>query len=95
MATWNSTIYYRKLRQKAQDEQASSTLQTTTQRNPTMVNNNQHPRQLIGSIVVVAKCPLPGQAKTRLIPLLGQEGAVKLATAMLCDVLTTLSQAVC
>lgn len=43
------------------------------------------------SIVVVAKCPIPGQCKTRLIPLLGPDGAAKLARAMLSDVLVVLS----
>jgi len=43
-----------------------------------------------GSIVVVAKCPIPGKSKTRLIPLLGQEGSVRLAKSMLSDVLKTI-----
>jgi glycosyltransferase A (GT-A) superfamily protein (DUF2064 family) len=43
-----------------------------------------------GVIVVVAKCPIPGKSKTRLIPLLGKEGSSKLAKAMLSDVLMTL-----
>ena len=43
------------------------------------------------SIVVVAKCPVPGHCKTRLIPLLGPDDAAKLARAMLMDVLATLS----
>jgi hypothetical protein len=47
-----------------------------------------------GSIVVVAKCPIPGKSKTRLIPLLGPEGSVVLAKAMLSDVLTTLTECV-
>ncbi|MBA5604196.1 TIGR04282 family arsenosugar biosynthesis glycosyltransferase [Duganella sp. FT3S] len=34
-------------------------------------------------IVVIAKAPLPGLAKTRLIPALGAEGAARLARAML------------
>jgi glycosyltransferase A (GT-A) superfamily protein (DUF2064 family) len=44
--------------------------------------------------VVVAKCPIPGKSKTRLIPLLGPEGSVVLAKAMLADVLTTLTECV-
>lgn len=40
-----------------------------------------------GSIVVFAKCPIPGKSKTRLIPLLGEEGSVQLAKGMLSDVL--------
>ena len=47
--------------------------------------------QLRGSIVVVAKCPIPGQCKTRLLPLLGAAGAATLARAMLSDILVTLS----
>ena len=43
------------------------------------------------SIVVVAKCPIPGKSKTRLARLLGEAGAARVAKAMLCDVLTTLS----
>eukprot|EP00934_Nitzschia_sp_Nitz4_P008001 Nitzschia sp. Nitz4//scaffold138_size62050//45665//46477//NITZ4_006394-RA/size62050-exonerate_est2genome-gene-0.35-mRNA-1//1//CDS//3329535785//7991//frame0 len=43
-----------------------------------------------GTILVVSKCPLPGSSKTRLIPLLGAEGAAALAKAMLSDVLLTL-----
>jgi uncharacterized protein len=46
------------------------------------------------SIVVVAKAPVAGQSKTRLIPELGSEGAARLARAMLLDVLTTLSECV-
>lgn len=46
------------------------------------------------SIVVVAKCPLPGTSKTRLIPTLGADGAAQLAEAMLADVLTTVSECV-
>lgn len=44
------------------------------------------------AIVVVAKCPIAGKSKTRLIPLLGEEGSARLAKAMLSDVLQTLSQ---
>ena len=47
-----------------------------------------------GAIVVVAKCPIPNKSKTRLIPMLGIEGATKLAKAMLCDVLVTISKCV-
>ncbi|VEU35306.1 unnamed protein product [Pseudo-nitzschia multistriata] len=43
-----------------------------------------------GSIVVVAKCPIPGKSKTRLIPLMGEEGSVRMAKAMLSDVLKTI-----
>ena len=42
-----------------------------------------------GSVVVVAKCPIPGKSKTRLIPLLGEEGSVRLARSMLSDVVKT------
>jgi glycosyltransferase A (GT-A) superfamily protein (DUF2064 family) len=47
-----------------------------------------------GAIVVVAKCPLSGLSKTRLVPLLGEEGAASLARAMLSDVLSSLSECV-
>jgi len=43
------------------------------------------------AIVVVAKCPIPGKSKTRLIPMLGEEGSARLAKAMLSDVLASLS----
>ncbi|MBI1905439.1 MAG: TIGR04282 family arsenosugar biosynthesis glycosyltransferase [Rhodocyclales bacterium] len=39
-------------------------------------------------IIVFAKAPLPGLAKTRLIPALGAEGAARLASAMLHATLT-------
>lgn len=38
-------------------------------------------------IIIFAKAPLPGFAKTRLIPALGQDGAAKLAQRMLLDTL--------
>lgn len=41
-------------------------------------------------IIVFAKAPVPGRVKTRLIPALGEEGAAKLARAML---LSTLGEA--
>ena len=47
-----------------------------------------------GSIVLVAKCPIPGKSKTRLIPLLGPEGSSALATAMLKDILQNLTNLV-
>jgi hypothetical protein len=47
-----------------------------------------------GSIIVVAKCPVAGQSKTRLIPLLGVAGSAQLAKAMLADVLTALGRCV-
>ncbi len=43
-----------------------------------MSNTARHTR-----IVIVAKAPLPGQAKTRLIPALGADGAASLAAKML------------
>ena len=46
------------------------------------------------SIVVVAKCPIPGQSKTRLIPVLGEEGSAALAKSMLADVLTVVTDCV-
>jgi glycosyltransferase A (GT-A) superfamily protein (DUF2064 family) len=45
-------------------------------------------------IVVVAKCPTPGQCKTRLMDRLGPDGSAALAQAMLSDVLSTLSRTV-
>ena len=44
-----------------------------------------------GSIVVFAKCPIPGKSKTRLIHLLGEEGSVELAKGMLSDVLKSIN----
>lgn len=41
-------------------------------------------------IIIFAKAPVPGQVKTRLIPALGEEGAARLARAML---LSTLDEA--
>lgn len=46
------------------------------------------------TIVVVAKCPIPGHCKTRLIPMLGSIGAAALSKAMLADVLTSVDQCV-
>jgi glycosyltransferase A (GT-A) superfamily protein (DUF2064 family) len=43
-----------------------------------------------GTIVVVAKCPIPGKSKTRLITLLGEDGSAALAKSMLSDVLLTI-----
>ncbi len=40
---------------------------------------------------VFAKCPIPGRSKTRLAPLLGEDGAASLATAMLSDILVSLT----
>lgn len=45
-----------------------------------------------GAIAVIAKCPMAGKSKTRLIPLLGEQGSAALARAMLSDVLTSLSR---
>ncbi len=36
-------------------------------------------------IVIFAKAPVPGRVKTRLIPMLGEEGAARLAQQMLAD----------
>ena len=47
-----------------------------------------------GSIVLVAKSPIPGKSKTRLIPLLGPQGAAVLAEAMLSDILQSLTTVV-
>ena len=53
-----------------------------------------HKSNVKGSIVVVAKCPIPGKSKTRLIPLLGEEGSVRLARGMLSDVIKTIDRCV-
>ena len=45
------------------------------------------------TIVVVAKTPVAGQSKTRLIPALGPGGSAVLAQALLLDVLTTVTAA--
>jgi glycosyltransferase A (GT-A) superfamily protein (DUF2064 family) len=55
-------------------------------------NNNEMILPDKGAIVVVAKCPIPGKSKTRLIPSLGVPGSAKLAKAMLSDVLTTIDK---
>ena len=44
-----------------------------------------------GAVCVFAKCPIPGRSKTRLTPLLGEDGAASLATAMLSDILVSLT----
>jgi glycosyltransferase A (GT-A) superfamily protein (DUF2064 family) len=56
-----------------------------------MDNNETHSAPPRDAIVVFAKAPIPGQAKTRLIPLLGEDGSADLARAMLSDVLVSLS----
>ena len=64
---------------------------------PTDNNNHSTPppqRAALLSIVVVAKAPVAGQCKTRLIPEFGKVGSARLARAMLLDVLTTLSECV-
>jgi glycosyltransferase A (GT-A) superfamily protein (DUF2064 family) len=45
-----------------------------------------------GAIVIVAKCPIRGKSKTRLIPLLGEDGAIAFAKSMLSDVLSTVDK---
>lgn len=55
-------------------------------------DRNEH--QPGGAIVVVAKCSIQGKTKTRLIPLLGQEGSARFAQALLSDVLQSLSSCV-
>ncbi len=46
-----------------------------------------------GSVLVMAKAPVPGQAKTRLAPVVGEDGAAKLAAAALLDTLTAAATA--
>ena len=49
------------------------------------------PATVGGAVCVFAKCPIPGRSKTRIAPLLGEEGAALLATAMLSDILVSIS----
>lgn len=60
------------------------------------MSENDRDQDLVndGTIVVVAKCPMKGKSKTRLVPLLGEQGSVDLALAMLSDVLLTLEHCV-
>jgi len=44
-----------------------------------------------GAIVIFAKCPIPGSSKTRLSPLLGDQGSALVAKAMLSDILDSIS----
>ena len=76
----------------------TATATTTTAKNTAMIddgNNNDGDNSsesggVYGTIVVVAKCPIAGKSKTRLIPLLGEQGSVLLAKSMLSDVLKTI-----
>lgn len=43
-------------------------------------------------LVVIAKAPVPGQAKTRMAPALGLEGAARLAEALLADALARVTR---
>ncbi len=45
------------------------------------------------SLIVIAKAPLPGFAKTRLIPDLGEDGASRVAEACLADTLWAVAEA--
>ena len=45
------------------------------------------------SLIVIAKAPLPGLAKTRLIPDLGPDGAARIARASLADTLWAVAEA--
>jgi len=47
-----------------------------------------------GAVCVFAKCPIPGQSKTRIAPLLGEDGSASLATAMISDILVSLTSCV-
>jgi len=53
-------------------------------------NRHKNPESLV---IVFAKAPLPGMAKTRLIPLLGAEGAAALHAQLIRRTLTTATQA--
>jgi hypothetical protein len=68
------------------------TLQRTSQAplKPYIMSSTDTEEPRDGAIVVVAKCPVPGNGKTRLIPLLGLCDLAMLAKAMLSDVLLTL-----
>ncbi|HEX2389374.1 MAG TPA: hypothetical protein VHI96_09685, partial [Solirubrobacterales bacterium] len=44
------------------------------------------------SLIVIAKAPLPGFAKTRLIPDLGPDGAAAVAAASLADTLWAVAE---
>jgi rSAM/selenodomain-associated transferase 1 len=44
------------------------------------------------ALVVIAKEPVPGAAKTRLAPVLGADGAARVAAAMLVDTLAVMAQ---
>lgn len=55
---------------------------------------DQNDADLGGAIVVFAKCPIAGASKTRLAPMLGEDGAALLARAMLSDILVSLSECV-
>ncbi len=46
-----------------------------------------------GSVLVMAKAPVPGLAKTRLAPVVGDQGAAELAAAALLDTLTAAAAA--
>lgn len=46
------------------------------------------------SLIVIAKAPVPGRAKTRLIPDLGEAGAATVAEACLADTLAAVADAV-
>jgi hypothetical protein len=69
---------------------------TTVAANTAMIDDgnndgdNSDSGGVYGTIVVVAKCPIAGKSKTRLIPLLGEQGSVLLAKSMLSDVLKTI-----
>jgi glycosyltransferase A (GT-A) superfamily protein (DUF2064 family) len=79
----------RKLKMRQQQQQQQQQHQQRKKQDPL-----QHNIVLKGSIVVVAKCPIPGAAarcKTRLVPWLGTDGAVRLARAMLSDIIGTIS----
>jgi hypothetical protein len=47
-----------------------------------------------GAIVIFTKAPIAGASKTRLSPLLGDDGAASLARAMLSDIVVALSECV-
>jgi hypothetical protein len=72
---------------KVENENETATTTTTTPADD--INSRSS-----GVIVIVAKCPIKGKSKTRLMPLLGEQGSVDLARAMLSDVLLTIEHCV-
>ena len=56
------------------------------------MNPNARPEGAAAHVAVFAKAPVPGQVKTRLAPLLGEEGAARLHEALLLRALTVATE---